>query len=130
MARPQKMRLNDAKSAVIAEKHLDSSTEDYDPNAALVMSNHIPEYRRVVFLNGRDNGYPLDFHYSSKTHPVKIYKLFHGREYDLPVEVIEHLEGCREPIYSRRIGANGLNEDYISSYKYIFQLRNVSKSVA
>lgn len=136
MARTQKMRpLNDAKSAVIAENILKQnpaflpSTDDAFEQKVIV-TNHIPEYRRVVFLNGRDNGFPLDFHYSSKTHPIKIYKLLHGQEYDLSVEVIEHLEACREPIYSYRKNMAGHQEHYISSWKYLYQLRNVSNRVA
>jgi hypothetical protein len=134
MARPRKMRrLNDAKSEVIAENVLQEnpqgfqSTEDLI-NEKVVIAKHIPEYRKVVFINGRDPGYPLDFHYSSKTHPLKIYKLLHGKEYDLPVEIIEHLESCSEPVYAYRRGLDGHPEMYVVSRKYIFQCRTPAKS--
>lgn len=136
MARPQRMRrLNDAKSEVIAENVLKQnpdglpSTDDM-VSEPVVVAKQIPEYRKVQFLNGRDPGYPLDFHYASSTHPLKIYKLIHGHEYNLPVEIIDHLESCNEPQYGYRKGADGHPEMYVVSRKYIFQLRNVPKKAA
>ena len=136
MARTQRMRrLNDAKSEVIAENILKQDpeglqkTEDVQLDQ-VVITKHIPEYRTVVFLNGRDPGYPLDFHYASATHPLKLYKLLHGHEYKLPVEIIEHLESCNEPQYAYRRGLDGHPEMYIVSRKYIFQLRNPPKKAA
>ena len=136
MARIQRMRkLNDAKSEVIAENILKQNPEGFEStddniHAQVVVTNHVPEYRRVVFINRRDPGYPLDFHYASKTHPLKIYKLLHGIEYNLPVEVIEHLEGCAENQYAYRKGLDGHPEMYVSGRKYIFQLRNPPKKAA
>ncbi len=136
MARPRRMqRLNDAKSEVIADNVLKQdpeglpSTEDLKMDQ-IVIAKNIPEYRSVIFLNGRDPGYPLDFHYASKTHPLKIYKLIHGHEHKLPVEVIEHLESCAEPQYAYRRGADGHPEMYQVSKKFIFQLRTPPKKVA
>lgn len=136
MARTQRMRrLNDAKSEVIAENILKQDpeglqkTEDVQLDQ-VVITKQIPEYRTVVFLNGRDPGYPLDFHYASATHPLKLYKLLHGHEYKLPVEIIEHLESCNEPQYAYRRGLDGHPEMYIVSRKYIFQLRNPPKKAA
>lgn len=135
MARPRKMqRLNDAKPEVIAENILKQDpeglpkTEDAAPQ--IVVSPTIPEYRKVVFINGRDSGYPLEFHYCTKTHPLKQYKLLHGFEYNLPVEVIEHLEQCNEPIYAYRKGLDGHPEMYVISRKYHFQLRTPAKAKA
>lgn len=136
MARPRKMqRLNDAKSEVIAENFLKQdpegqvTTQDHSLDK-VVLAKHVPEYRKINFLNGRDPGYPLDFHYSSKTHPLKIYKLLHGKEYNLPVEIIEHLESLSEPQYGYRKGMDGHPEMFINSRKFIFQCRNVPKNAA
>ena len=136
MARTQRMRrLNDAKSEVIADNILKQDPEGFKKNEdvnldKIVISQHVPEYKNVVFLNGRDPGYPLDFHYASATHPLKIYKLLHGHEYKLPVEVIEHLESCNEPQYGYRRGMDGHPEMYVVSRKYIFQLRTPPKKAA
>jgi hypothetical protein len=138
-----KAKLNEAKSEVIQEEILKESTEELpeaSPNelgipdddgivAASVVSK-IPEMRRIVFLNGRDPGYPLEFHYHSKTHPLKQYKLLHGHEYDLPVEIIDHLEGCNEPQYAYRNGPDGHPEMYTKGKKFIFQCRNAPKKTA
>lgn len=133
MARPKYRRLTDEKAGVIAENILKAEPEGFSPLPnpdSLMITKTVPEYRKVTFLNGRDAGYPLDFHYSSKTHPLKVYKLFHGKDYDLPVEIVEHLESRREPQYSYRKGDSGFQEHYISGYKYIFQLRNASRKRA
>ena len=136
MARPRRIRrINDAKSEVIAENVLQENPVglppiDYDQTEKIVTVKTIPEYREVVFLNGRDPGYPLDFHYASKTHPLKIYKLLHGQTYKLPVEIIEHLESCNEPVYAYRKGLDGHPEMYVLSRKYIFQMRNVPRKAA
>lgn len=132
--RPKKIqKLNDSKSEVISENILKQNPEGFEStynfiNERIVIAKHIPEYRKVIFVNGRDPGYPLDFHYSSKTHPLKIYKLLHGQEYDLPVEIVEHLENCREPQYAYRKGADGHPQMYTISWKYIFQCRTPSKN--
>ena len=130
MARPRKI-LNEAKSEVIASEILKESPEGL-PEAKLaptvVIANKVPEYRKIVFVNGRDPGYPLEFHYASATHPLKQYKLLHGHEYNLPVEIIDHLESCNEPQYAYRKGMDGHPEMYIASRKYIFQCRNAPKA--
>ncbi len=133
MARPRRARrLNDAKSEVIAENVLKENPEglepiDYKQVEKIVVAKALPVYRKITFLNGRDPGYPLDFHYSSATHPLKIYKLLHGHDYELPEEVIEHLESCNEPQYAYRKGLDGHPAMYVESRKYIFQCRNVKK---
>ena len=133
MARTRRARkLNDAKSEVIAENVLKEYPEGLPPIDVkqidrIVVAQNIPKYRKITFLNGRDPGYPLDFHYASGTHPLKIYKLLHGHDYELPEEIIEHLESCNEPQYSYRKGADGHPQMFIESRKYIFQCRNAKK---
>lgn len=129
MARTQK-RLNDSSSKVIEENHLKQNPEGLpDQVTGIVITNHIPQYRKVVFLNNRDPGVALHFHYHSKTHPLKHYTLFHGLEHELPVEVIDHLESCGEAQYGYRKNREGHPEHYVTGHKYIFQFRN-AKQVA
>lgn len=127
MARP-KSKLNKANSAVIEEKILQEnpeglpSTEDKPP---ITIAKYIPKMEKIVFRNDRDPGYPLEFHYHSKTHPLHQYKLLHGKEYTLPVEIIEHLENRAVPIYAYRRGQEGHPEMFISSYKHQFSCKTV-----
>jgi hypothetical protein len=124
-------KLNDRKATVVHNELLKENPEGFSdelPDAnPVVLANHIPEYRMVQFLNGRDSGFPLEFHYSTATHPLKQYKLLHGKEYNLPVEVIEHLEQCNVPEYGYREGADGLPEMYVKGRKYLYQLRAARK---
>ena len=122
-------RLNDQRPAVVHEQILKENPDFFAdvPPEPVVIAKKIPEMRRVQFLNGRDPGYALDFHYHSGTHYLKQYKLLHGHEYDLPVEIIEHLEERNEPQYAYRVGESGHPEMYIKARKYIFQLRPVVK---
>jgi hypothetical protein len=126
MARPQK-RLNDAKSEVIEDNFLKQDPEGLPDSSGIVIAKHIPPMRRIIFLNGRDPGQELMFHYHSSTHPLKHYTLFHGKEYDLSEEVIQHLENCAERQYGYRQGQSGHPEMYTKSLKYIFQCKSVKK---
>lgn len=128
MARPQN-KLNDAKSEVIEENFLKQNPEGFADDAnRIVIANVIPEMRYVQFLNGRDPGHELMFHYHSKTHPLKHYTLFHGKEYNLPVEIIEHLENCAERVYGYKQNEEGHPQMYVKSLKYIFQCKSVKKA--
>jgi hypothetical protein len=136
MARPRKMqRLNDAKSEVIAENLLKENPEGlppiqaYDPEK-IVIAKSIPKMKKFVFLNNRDPGVALCFHYASATHPLKNYTLYHGLEHELPEEVIDHLESCNEPQYSYRKGVDGHPESFIESRRYIFQCRSAPRRAA
>jgi hypothetical protein len=86
----------------------------------IVIAKETPRLEKVIFRNQRDPGHPLEFHYASKTHPFKSYKLIDGQEYMLPIEVIRNLEGCRENIEKYRKGASGLPEAYVAGYKTHF----------
>lgn len=86
----------------------------------VVVVNEIPKYEKVTFRNQRDPGYPLEFHYASKTHPFKMYKLIDGQQYDLPREVIVNLESCRENIHKYRKNGEGIPEIYVAGYKTHF----------
>lgn len=126
MARPKKNKnLGESKAKIIEEQILLENPEGFPEDAPrLVIARTIPEMREVVFINNRDPGYMLEFHLHTKTHPLKHYKLMHGHKYTLPVEVIEHLEGCAENQYGYRTGPEGLPECYVKARKYIFQCRS------
>ena len=86
----------------------------------VVAATEMPRFESIIFRNQRDPGYPLEFHYSSKTSPFKMYKLIDGERYTLPVEVIRNLEQCRENIEKYRRNAQGLPEIYVAGYKTHF----------
>lgn len=90
----------------------------------VVVVDHIPQYRKVVFINQRDPGVMMSFHYRTKTHPMKHYDLMHGEEYDLPVEVIEHVENCGYPMYGKEQIVKGIQVRPIIGYKYHFAFRS------
>lgn len=133
MARPRKIKtLGTQKAEVVERNILLENPEGYsdeipDPSSVIV-ADKIPEMRRVVFLNGRDPGYPLEFHYHTKTHYLKHYKLLHGYEYELPQEVIEHLENCNEPQYAYKPDLEGHPQMYIKSRRYIFNFKSAKKA--
>ena len=131
MARPKK-ELTEEQKEYIEKNFLSDSPEGLNPlnNAPIpeVVVKPQVEMRRVIFLNNRDPGQELMFHYHSKTHYLKHYTLFHGKEYDLPVEIIEHLDNCAEKQYGYKPGPNGHPEMYVKSLKYIFRCQNVKRA--
>ncbi len=133
MSKPK--NLNDKPSEYIKENILQESPEGLPPvvatvpaEGALVMAKYIPEMKWVQFVNQRDPGQELMFHLHTKTHPLKHYTLYHGKEYNLPVEVIDHLEGCAERQYGYRTGMSGHPEMYVKSLKYIFRCQPVKRA--
>ncbi len=132
MARPRS-KLNNASPDVIETNILKMNPEglpevDLSFGEKVVIAKVVPETRRIQFINGRDPGQELMFHFHSATHPLKHYTLFHGKEYDLSVEIIDHLENCAEKQYGYRPGPNGHPEMYTKSLKYIFACKNVKKA--
>lgn len=125
-------RLNEQKVAVVDENILKENPEGYPDEIMepVIIAKHIPEYRKVQFLNGRDPGYPLEFHYHSKNVRLKQYKLLHGHEYDLPLEIVEHLEQCSECQYGYRTGMDGHPEMFVKSRRYLYQCRQVPRKAA
>ena len=126
-------RLNDMDRETIERNFLKEEQDCLPTEEQVVIAKEIPKYERVIFVNNRDPGCVLYFHYATKTHPLKHYTLMHGLEYNLPVEVIKHLEGqnkddpysCHSRIYSERKNYEGMPENYVSGYKPYFQCRAV-----
>lgn len=133
MARP-KNNLNSKSPEYIEANILKNDPEGLPPCPTVpdvgqvVVSNQIPSMKKIMFVNQRDPGYPLEFHYHSKTHPLKHYTLYHGTEYDLPEEIVEHLENCALRQYGYRQGINGHPEMYTKGFKYNFRCQPVKKS--
>ena len=133
MGRPKK-NLNDKPSEYIEKNFLEQNPEGLAPchtvpeEGKLIHAKYVPPMRKVQFVNGRDPGRELMFHYHSKTHPLKHYTLFHGKEYTLTEEIIAHLEDCAERQYGYRQGDNGHPEMYVKGLKYLYQLKTVRQA--
>lgn len=103
-----------------ANEPIEQVAKELKENEVVVVSD-VPKMESITFRNQRDPGHPLEFHYASKTHPFKMYKLIDGMQYDLPTEVIKNLEGCRENVHKyRRNHESGLPEIYTAGYKTHF----------
>lgn len=108
------------------EEFLKETPEGLQPaEDQIAVATTIPNMRKIRFRNDRDQGMPLEFHYHSKAVPMTRYTLFHGKEYTLPEEVIQHLEDRKMPIYAYRKNADGLPELYVTGYTYHFNCREV-----
>lgn len=130
-----KERMNDKSPETIQENFLKASSPDMPPShtvpepGQIVAVAALPRTERITFINGRDPGYPLEFHYHSKTSPLKHYTLHHGHEYELSSEIIEHLENCAECQYGYRQGIGGHPEMYVKGKKYLYRCQPVRKKV-
>ena len=111
----------------LRENHLSGPGDETPQEALEALAAHkvvpvfsAPRFEKIIFRNQRDPGYPLEFHYSSATHPYKSYNLIDGKEYFLPTEVVRNLEGCRENVEKYRRDADGNPQIYIAGYKTHF----------
>lgn len=122
----KKLTLGDQPEKKVTQEFLNDSPEGF-PDAAqvnVVVAEHVPEYEDVVFVNQRDPGVMLEFHYKSKTHPMHHYKLMDGETYKLTKEVIDHLQSCSIPIYGKEIMERGVFSRPVISRKYFYSFRN------
>lgn len=127
--------LNNAPQSV-QDDNLFLENPDIPLEKVVIVAQEIPEMRDIIFMNLKDPGVTLHFHYHSKTHYLKHYDLAHGHTYPLPVEVIQHLEGqndndpysCHERLYGRRMKDDGVSENYVNGYKSYFQCKPCRKS--
>lgn len=117
-------KLQEAHLSGPADESIDDVRKELQENL-VVTFNEIPKFEKITFRNQRDPGYPLEFHYASKSHPFKQYKLIDGQEYELQHEVIKNLEGCRENIHKYRRNSEGIPEVYIAGYKTHFVCERV-----
>jgi len=107
-----------------ADEPMEKIAAELKENQVVVMTQ-VPNFEKITFRNQRDPGHVLEFHYASKTHPFKMYKLTDGAQYDLPTEVIKNLESCRENIEKYRKGPDGLPQIYVAGYKTHFVCERV-----
>ncbi len=126
-SKPKKIPVEELK-----EKHLEGPAQETQEEIAkalqqgeVVIATSKPKFERITFRNQRDPGHMLEFHYSSKSSPFKMYKLVDGQQYDLPLEVIRNLESCRENIEKYRRNADGIPEIYIAGYRTHFVCERV-----
>jgi hypothetical protein len=125
-------RLNEMDGETIQKNFLEENPE-IPTETKVVIAKDVPRMEKIRFLNNRDPGCMLHFHYASKSHPLKHYDLMHGFEYDLPVEVIRHLEGqvksdpyaCHKRTYGRRMRDDGVSETFANGYVPYFQCQSV-----
>ena len=130
-----KPKLNECSKETIEQNFLEEEPEIPANEKVHVhpASQPIPRMETIVFMNNRDPGVTLHFHYASATHPLRHYDLIHGQQYTLPVEVINHLEGqnpwdqwsCHSRLYGKRQKADGTTEHYVNGYKSYFQCKPV-----
>lgn len=106
------------------------------PNKEVVLQSNMPTMVRIRFFNLRDPGRELKFFLKTATHPLHHYTLFHDKEYDLPLEVVQHLEGmnpkmpnsCMMPIRKDKLADDGIqSQSYISSWKSLFQCKFIKQ---
>ncbi len=109
-----------------ADESMEQVRKELKEDEVVVVSGGITPYEKVIFRNQRDPGHVLEFHYSSKSHPFKMYKLVDGEECNLPREVILNLESCRENIEKYRRNHEGLPQIYIAGYKTHFVCERVA----
>lgn len=125
-----KSYLNNASSEV-QEKNFLLENPDIPTDQVVVMAKEMPKMRDITFMNNRDPGCTLHFHYHSKTHPLKHYDLMHGQKYSLSEEVISHLEGqnsydpysCHTRLYGSRMMSDGRTENYVNGYVACFHCK-------
>lgn len=125
----QKSKLNSASSEIIESNILKENPDGLEEVGLnpIAIVPQIPPMETIEFRNDRDPGVPLEFHYASGTHPLQQYKLFHGHQHTLPVEVIKHLETRAIPMYGYKKGPDGHPEMYVSGWKYQFTCRPIRK---
>lgn len=102
--------------------------QDYIPPTEEIIHvfKGIPKYREVVFTNGRDPGCPLEFFVHTATHPYKKYSLLHGYVYNLPEEIIEHVESLAIPIYGKVEVDGIMRSDQVTGHKFLYSFRTPS----
>ena len=135
-AKSKPKTLNDERPEVIEDNWLDENCQALGVPTAkepVIVANEIPKMETFTFINNRDPGCTLYFHYHSKTSPLKHYTLVHGHQHTLPSEVVRWLEGeskidpwsCHTRKYGRRMREDGVSETFANAYVPNFQCKAV-----
>lgn len=126
MSRQKKQTLGDQSAKKVTEEFLKENPEGLPDELPekIVIAKEVPVYRKVVFVNQRDPGVMLEFHYRTKSHALQHFKLMDGETYELPEEIIAHLESCSIPIYGKEIEEKGVFKRPVIGHRYMFSLRN------
>lgn len=82
------------------------------------------ETEMVEFYNIEEPGHPITFSYGQAKRAKK-YTLLHGGKYELPKEIINHLESRQTPMYDYRPNGTGKMVKMLTGYKSRFQCRTV-----
>lgn len=122
-----KSKLNNQKSEKIDKNFLEESPEGLPDASTVVVPKTpvMPQLMRFTFINGKDPGNALQFHYGSGTLPLKHYTLFHDKEHVLPLEVVKDLEARCYLNYAHRMNDDKKPEIYVKSQTYLYQFRNL-----
>lgn len=127
-------KLNEQNSEAIEKNFLSEDCAGL-PNQTVHVYKEIPKMVKGVFINNRDPGVALMFHYKSKTHPLHHYTLYHGVKTELPEEIVFHLEGmndydpysCHRRLYGRKMNEDaGTSETYVNGYSSNFQFKRMA----
>lgn len=112
----------------------DGPQTEWEQNAQIVTTTEIPKMEKIRFFNLKDPGREHKFFYASKTHPLRHYTLLHDHEYDLPYEIIDHLEGsnpvapesCQDFLYKDQLSNDGkMSKSIRSGAKSKFQCKRI-----
>ena len=130
-----KNTLGDCSKEIVEKNFLleDPDMSQIPTTQKVVVAQEVPKTQKIIFTNNRDPGCTLYFHYASKTHPLLHYTLMHGQEHELPIEVINHLEGqtrgdpyaCHRRLYGKRMRADGVTEVFENGYVPYFRCQPV-----
>ena len=134
-----KVKLNDMPKEVIHANFLSEKPNIPTFKAPVIVAKEIPKMETIIFQNYRDPGIPLQFFMHTATHPLKHYTLIPGQTYNLPTEVVMHLEGqipydpyaCHTRKYSKRevkTGSESMpekSEMYLVGHEACFSCKTV-----
>lgn len=99
------------------------------PNANIEVVKAAPPMERIEFRNEQDPGSPKEFHFCHRKHniPPTHYVLYHGEEYDLPVEVIENLESRSLPMYEEVKDKHGNVTHIPKGSRFLYSCKPIRK---
>jgi hypothetical protein len=131
-----KKQFETKEEAIKAVNESQMSEVDIQANANKVeVVKKMPEMVMFEFRNERDGPQvPLTFHFHSANCPLKHYTLWHGKQYTLPVEIVEHIENCKIAQYEHKVSEGddkymqGQLMPRVTHYKYSFGCKMIRKA--